>query len=875
MIPTSTLPLKLARKKRRVLGAVISLLQNATDTDTRDVSVDEVLDGIRTGGENLKGRIQQIRNRFECELAFTSDRAKAKLAIDALKKQLPAVMWSGTFSSREKPVSDKLIAHSGLLCADLDSLNGELPAVREKLSESPHLCALFKSPSGDGLKAVFRVPADASKHLASFRALQKHIRELTGCEIDESGKDLARLCFVSHDPDLHVQLHAREITPLPEPLRLKRKLNSNGGINLSERQRIAVELLGEVDWQSETSGFVTCPGKHLHTTGNNERDCKVELDSVPTAHCFHNSCRGILDGVNHELRSRTAKLEHKHAGLDEAGGQPSDAGQDAIIARLAALPRLEYERVRKDEAKKLNCRQSILDKQVEAERSRSRTTTEPRPEKSIQALLESQLPKIQLPGDDRLLSAFAFDLGAILKDHGLYQRGGVAMIVNDERDGLEVITPAMLRTLVERSLVCYRIIDAGEGRTAEFFKTMSTDAAQGVLSAKQFLSCLPKIDRIATTRLPIMRPNGVIELLPDGYDPQSMTLTLSQCDYDETLSMKEARAVIDDLFSEFPFADSGRSNAVAIAAAVGLYASGLIDRKTLRPVFIYIGNAEGAGKTLLAICAITPTHGEAKIDSKLDDQTETKKELLAAVIEARPYVLFDNIKGHLNSPALEGFTTSTRFSGRILGVSRTFSGQNIMTVFITGNGCTVSPDMRRRSLFVELRMEEEHAEERVFERELDQKVLLDLRPHILAALWAFVREWDKAGRRNPSRTHNAFPEWSRTIGGIVEFAGYRCPFEIAEIDDAADLDGADMHELVKLISECEAESLTFDELVSLSRDHGLFERIIGNDDVALKPAERSKLGKLLKRYDRRLFAQGRFFIDGKGRHRKYRVAQIT
>jgi hypothetical protein len=82
-------------------------------------------------------------------------------------------------------------------------------------------------------------------------------------------------------------------------------------VNLSERQRITTELLGMVDWQSETSGFVACPGKHLHTTGDNERDCKIELDNVPTVHCFHNSCRGILEGVNHELRSRIGKVEYK------------------------------------------------------------------------------------------------------------------------------------------------------------------------------------------------------------------------------------------------------------------------------------------------------------------------------------------------------------------------------------------------------------------------------------------------------------------------------------------------------------------------------------------------------------------------------------
>ena len=488
------------------------------------------------------------------------------------------------------------------------------------------------------------------------------------------------------------------------------------------------------------------------------------------------------------------------------------------------------------------------------------------PPESIPARLNSPLPKVQLPGDNRLLSAFADECAQILKSRGIYQLGGIAMIVNDECDGLEVITPAMLRTLAERYLVCYHIKRTRDGDLVEFSRTMSTDAAQGVLSAKQFLSHLPKVDRIATTRLPIMRKTGAIELLPNGYDAQSKTLTLSQCDYDETLPLKKAIETIDDLFSEFPFADAGRSKAVAIAAADGLYAAGLITRKTLRPVFIYVTNAEGAGKTLLAMCAITPTHGETKIDSELEDPVETKKELVAAVIEARPYILFDNVKGHLNSPALEGFTSSTRFSGRILGVSKMFVGQNDMTVFITGNGCTVTPDMRRRSLFVELRMEEEHAEDRVFKRELDQSVLLDLRPEILAALWALVREWDAAGRPKPSRSHNAFPEWSRIIGGIVEFAGYGCPFATADIDDAGDTEGADMHKLAKLIAR--REPIKFDELIELAREHGLFEWII-SDNSELKPSQRSKIGKLLKRYNRRLFTDGRFVISGKGRFRTF------
>ena len=138
---------------------------------------------------------------------------------------------------------------------------------------------------------------------------------------------------------------------------------------------------------------------------------------------------------------------------------------------------------------------------------------------------------------------------------------------------------------------------------------MSTDAAQGVLSAQQFLSRLPKVARIATARLPVMRKNGVIELLPSGYDRESLTLTLPQCDYDTALPSLAAKTVINELLSEFPFADDGRSKAVTIAAMVGLFCAGFFGTGIPRPIFIYLANAEGAGKTLCAKVAIMPTHG--------------------------------------------------------------------------------------------------------------------------------------------------------------------------------------------------------------------------------------------------------------------------
>src|SRR5262245_28679336 len=321
-------------------ACAVSTFQNASDTIPRDLDVSDVLKAIRTGGKKLRGQIEQIRNRFQAELAITGDYNKAKRAVDLLKKQLPGVTWSGTFSQR---ASNKLIQHSGLLVADLDSLGEKLADIRKKLLNSPHLWALFVSPSGDGLKAVYRVSADAQKHPASWRAVQKHVLELTGVQIDQSGKDPARLCFLSFDPDLYHNANAIEIEPEAQPEKPKSRVFSpNGVVDLNARQHVASELLGKIRWDSETHGFFACPGKHLHTTGDGDRDCEIHLDGAPTIHCFHDHCRGIVDGINHELRSRIGEAERtaKAAEQDDDDHDESKEEDDKKLAQKSAATRL-------------------------------------------------------------------------------------------------------------------------------------------------------------------------------------------------------------------------------------------------------------------------------------------------------------------------------------------------------------------------------------------------------------------------------------------------------------------------------------------------------------------------------------------------------
>ena len=167
------------------LDLEVSIVASAHCTKTTNIRVVEALDHIRNG--KYRAEVQEIR-------IAADDQRKI------LKKALPAVMWSGTFRKRANAA---IIAHSGLLCADLDDIPpARLSEIRTKLATSRHVIAIFASPTGSGLKVLFKVRADANTHKASFFAVQSHVRMMVGLPIDRACSDVARLCFTSFDPAL-------------------------------------------------------------------------------------------------------------------------------------------------------------------------------------------------------------------------------------------------------------------------------------------------------------------------------------------------------------------------------------------------------------------------------------------------------------------------------------------------------------------------------------------------------------------------------------------------------------------------------------------------------------------------------------------------
>ena len=195
--------------------ATVSIVGSAADTATRDITVGEALNRIRDGcWKNLTSRVKDKYDKAynTAREDGRPDPAKAaKKAVDSLKRKLPAITFSGQFERRH---DSGLLVHSGLLCADIDACD-DLAALRGSLRDDPYIAAVFISPTGSGLKVLVRIQADATLQERSFLAASKHFKKTHSVEIDNC-KDLSRLCFVSHDPDIFVRNGDTELLE-PEP----------------------------------------------------------------------------------------------------------------------------------------------------------------------------------------------------------------------------------------------------------------------------------------------------------------------------------------------------------------------------------------------------------------------------------------------------------------------------------------------------------------------------------------------------------------------------------------------------------------------------------------------------------------------------------
>jgi len=177
----------------------VTIVDSAQNHSGKGRRLSQIILAVKDGHPKFTETQKQIR--------VSKDNDAKKL----LKQTLPAFSLG---KYMDDYISSKNCIQSFGMVIDIDNLDPEkLKETFTQVSSIPEVYAAFRSPSGNGIKAllIFEIPLDSALSGAiSLPNFYRHVyryytQKLFRMEnLDEKTCDICRLCFLAHDPDLYV-----------------------------------------------------------------------------------------------------------------------------------------------------------------------------------------------------------------------------------------------------------------------------------------------------------------------------------------------------------------------------------------------------------------------------------------------------------------------------------------------------------------------------------------------------------------------------------------------------------------------------------------------------------------------------------------------
>lgn len=182
-----------------ILDNNISYFANVNSKQANSISIRSILEEFKSN--KFSYQIQQARSYL-----LNND-------VDGYKKiksSLPAVTFSGLFHNGHSKTD--LVSYSNVIVLDIDKLyDGQLEAAISNLIKDEYVFASWISPSNHGIKCLIYLLYDSINtsfdyiHKQAFIQLSEYFKSCYNIELDKSGSDISRLCFVCYDNNLHLK----------------------------------------------------------------------------------------------------------------------------------------------------------------------------------------------------------------------------------------------------------------------------------------------------------------------------------------------------------------------------------------------------------------------------------------------------------------------------------------------------------------------------------------------------------------------------------------------------------------------------------------------------------------------------------------------
>lgn len=220
--------------------------------DHATVGFDQIIAGIRSS--KYAQRVQRFRDGD----------ADAKIRLPAFT---PSMQLTSEAHARTTEAPHH---HTGIIGLDFDHVDNSTGALVDTLRDMNSICGIFVSPSGEGVKAFFRVhpiPNNAKEHGQAFEQIADKVNTTLRSTwadydpqwLDKSGRDVSRACFMSWDPNAWITNSWEHTQPISWRMRSTNSIDEpaiaakNGGYADYDPRWIA---LGEADLDRNLPGWL-------------------------------------------------------------------------------------------------------------------------------------------------------------------------------------------------------------------------------------------------------------------------------------------------------------------------------------------------------------------------------------------------------------------------------------------------------------------------------------------------------------------------------------------------------------------------------------------------------------------------------------------
>lgn len=190
-------------------------IQTKTE-EKNEIAVDKIMVsvyqnfGSKLGSENLLDLFQEIKsNSFKNSInriRYEFNKGN-HVEADQLKSGLIAFTTAGTFG--EKRTKENLVCYSQVIGLDFDNIPfDELEEKVRQINACKYTLASFISPRANGIKVFIKINSDETNHTIAYLQVANYYKNLLYYDFDSKCKDITRLCFVSWDLNLHLNMSA-------------------------------------------------------------------------------------------------------------------------------------------------------------------------------------------------------------------------------------------------------------------------------------------------------------------------------------------------------------------------------------------------------------------------------------------------------------------------------------------------------------------------------------------------------------------------------------------------------------------------------------------------------------------------------------------